>query len=171
MDYQDPQILHLSYRENREDAEYRWLRVNIVFRVFDEHDRAVCDAESSEWTRTYLWEVDEPEKITLHFANTRIKWSEPDENGNSALEKWITEPEYDISHTKREGWQSNFDSLLRKVEKFDVYRYSDYVEDNPATRGALAMLENLKEDGTTTSRFVPFSTLIRCLRVLNVFWD
>lgn len=168
---QDPQILHLSYRESTSDSEYKWLRVNIVFKVLDEHDKIVCDAESSEWTKTSLWEVEDPEKIYLHFLNTRMKWSEPDENGTTTLEKWITEPEYDISDKKRNGWESNFDQLLTKIDKFDVYRYHDYVEDNPATRGALKMLEDLKQEGKNTSRFVDFSMLIRSLRVLNTFWD
>lgn len=168
---QDPQILHLSYRECRPDSEYKWLKVNVVFRVFDEHDINVCDGEASEHTKTYLWEVDDPEKIHLHFAHTRMLWSEGDENGFSRLTEWVTEPEHDISDTKREGWQSNFNRLLIKIEKFNVYRYYDYVEDNPVTRGALQLLEDLKRDGKNGSRFVPSSTLLRSLRVLNIFWD
>ena len=168
---QKPQILHLSYRESGSDSEYKWLRVNVVFKVFDEHEKIRCDAEASDWIKTSLWEVDNPEKITLHFSHTDIKWSTGDGKKYSTLKEWITDPEYDISNTKRMGWQTNFDQFLTKIEKFDVYRYHDYVEDNPATRGALQMLEDLKQDGKNTSRFVDFSLLIRSLKVLNTFWD
>lgn len=168
---QNPEILHLSYRESGPDSEYKWLRVNVVFKVFDEHDRITCDCESSEYTATSLWEVEDPEAINLHFMHTRMKWSKPDKSGGSRLEKWVTDPAYDISDRRRTGWQSNFDQFITKVEKFDAYRYSDYVEDNPATRGALSILEQLKTGDYDQSRFVPFSALIRSLRVLNTFWD
>jgi len=168
---QNPQILHLSYRESSSDSEYKWLKVNIVFKVFDEHERFSCDAEASEYTKTYLWEVEDPEVIHLHFLNTKMEWSEADEKGLTTLKDFVTDPQYDIAHLKRSGWQSNFDQLLTKIEKFDVYRYHDYVEDNPATRGALKLLEELKENGSNGSRFVPFSTLTRSLRALHLFWD
>jgi hypothetical protein len=168
---QNPQILHLSYRESPSDSEYKWLKVNIVFRVFDEHDRMRCDADASDWTKTYLWEVENPEAIHLHFLHTKMKWLEPDEEGNSQLGEFVTNPKYDISHLKRSGWQTNFEQLLTKTKKFDAYRYHEYVEDNLVTRGALKLLEELKENGSNGSRFVPFSTLIRSLRVLNLFWD
>ena len=169
----DPRILHLSYREGSSDGDenYKWLKVNIVFKVFDEHDIGLCDGEAAPWTKTYLYEVDDPEKITLHFAHTRIKWSKPNKEGNSTLQDWITDPQYDISDKKREGWQTNFCQLLTKIEKFNAYRYHDYVEDNPATRGALAMLEELKNQKANSSRFVPSSTLIRSLRTLDSYWD
>lgn len=168
---QNPQILHLSYRESPSDSEYKWLKVNVVFRVFDEYEKGNCDADASDWTRTYLWEVEDPETIHLHFVNTKMEWSEADEKGLTTLRDFVTDPQYDISHLKRSGWQTNFDQLLTKIEKFDVYRYYDYVEDNPVTRGALKLLEELKENGSNGSRFVPFSTLIRSLRVLHFFWD
>jgi hypothetical protein len=168
---QDLQILHLSYRESSSDSEYKWLKVNIVFRLFDEHEKFSCDAEASEYTKTYLWEVEDPEAIHLHFLNTKMEWSEANEKGLTMLKDFVTEPEYDISHLKRRGWQTNFDQLLLKIEKFDVYRYHDYVEDNSVTRGALKLLEELKENGSNGSRFVPFSTLTRSIRALHLFWD
>lgn len=167
----DPQILHLSHRKGSSDPDYKWFKVNIVFRVFDEYHISQCDNEAAEWTKSYLYEVDDPEKITLHFSHTRIKWSKPDKNGTTTLTDWITDPKYDISDKKRDGWQTNFCQLLTKIEKFNVYRYYDFVEDNPATRGALAMLEELKTQKTNDSRFVPFSTLMRSLRTLDAFWD
>ncbi len=168
---QDLQILHLSYRESSSDSDYKWLKVNIVFRLFEEHEKFSCDAEASEYTKTYLWEVEDPEVIHLHFLNTKMEWSEADGKGLTTLKDFVTEPEYDISHLKRSGWQTNFDQLLLKIEKFDVYRYHDYVEDNPVTRGALKLLEELKENGSNDSRFAPFSTFIRSIRALHLFWD
>lgn len=169
---QNPQILHISYRENPSDSEYRWLKVNIVFRVFDEHEKIRCDLDSSDYVKTYLYEVENPEKITLHFAHTEMEWLETEGKGDLLqLKAFVTDPEHDISHLKRGGWQINPHQFLRKIEKFNVYRYNDYIEDNPVTRGALELLENLKENGSNGSRFVSFSTLIRSLMALDLFWD
>ena len=168
----NPQILHLSYRESSSNSEYKWLKVNVVFRVFDEYEKGNCDADASDWTKTYLWEVEDPEVIHLHFANTKMEWTEASKGSLSRLKDFVTDPQYDISHLKRSGWQSNFDQLLTKVKKFEnTYRYHEYVEDNPATRGALAILEDIKSNKKSRSRFVLFSSLIRSLRVLNTFWD
>ena len=168
---QIPKILHLSARESSSKSEFKWLKVNIVFKVFEEHDIATCDSESSEYVTQTLWEVDDPEMITNHFMHTRIKWSEADEKGYKWIEDWITDPKYDISSKKRKGWQSNPRQMLTKIDKFNVYRYHDYVEDNSITRGALALLEQIKDGHDSSSRFAIFSTLIRCIRVLDTFWD
>ena len=92
----DPRILHLSYRESPSDSEYKWLKVNIVFRVFDEYEKGNCDADASDWTKTYLWEVEDPETINLHFVNTKMEWTEADEEGLSKLKDFVTDPQYDI---------------------------------------------------------------------------
>ena len=79
-------------------------------------------------------------------------------------------PEHDITPHKKVGWAYN-DNYLNYVEKFDVFYFKDYVEDNAVTRGALQLLRELKEGKDSGSRFVPFSTLSRSISALHAFWD
>lgn len=169
----DFDILHLSYRESDPDSEYKWLKVNIVFKVTDELNGQLCDNYSSAWTKTFIWEVDDPARIDQYFLHTRMEWEDDDdlEKGHKKLAGFRTDPQYDISYTKKHGWSINNFEFLKKIEKFNVYRFHDYIEDNSITRSALLMLEGLKNGEDTGSRFVSFSTLTRCLMVLHLFWD
>jgi len=166
-----PQILHLSYKEALPDCKHRWLKVNIVFKVFEEHDKISCEANSSPWAFTSLFDVEDPKQIDEYYANGTMVFSSDKPGEGAVLTDFKVPPEYDISDKKRTGWVTNHDQILTHIKKFDVYRYQNYVEDNAATRGALSLLENLKENSATTSRFVCFSTLLRSLRVLDTFWD
>lgn len=166
-----PQILHLSYREAPPGHDYKWLKVNIVFRVFEEHDKSSCEASSSPWAFTSIFDVESPEQIDEYYANGTMVFSDHEPGKGSFLKRFEVPAEYDISDKKSTGWAMNPNELLIRIEKFDVYRYYQYIEDNAATRGALSLLENLKQTSTTTSRFVCFSTLIRSLKVLDTFWD
>jgi hypothetical protein len=165
------EILHISSRESSADSEYSWLRVNLVFRVTDDHDILACKARSEEWSKTTIYEVEDPEQIHNHFLHTQHKFEKIPGSDLSKLISFSTDPEYDISDRKRSGWAFNSFYVLQYIDKFDVFVYRDYVEDNSVTRAALSMLEDLKETGTSTSRFVPFSTLTRCIDTLNNFWD
>jgi hypothetical protein len=167
----DPEILHLSFRESDPDNECPWLYVNVVFRVFEEHDIMSCKTHSEDWVRSVLFEVDDPKAIDLYYLNTKFKF-EPIENSElSRLDRFIVDPEYDISHLKRSGWESNPYNFLQYKEKFDVFVFREYVEDNEITRSALKILNDLKQGEKVSKRFVAFSTLIRTLSTLNTFWD
>ena len=166
-----PQILHLSARESRPDNEYRWLYVNIVFRVTDEHDTIACQGRADEWVKTLIYEVDDPSEIDNHYLNTKHSFEEIPGTSLSKLVSACTDPEYDISSKMRSGLSMNHHNTLRYIEKFNVFVFRDYVEDNFVTRAALSMLEDVKNGKQTTSRFVPFSTFIRCVDTLHTFWD
>lgn len=166
-----PQILHLSTRESPPDREYRWLYVNLVFRVTDEHDFLSCKGRSEEWCRTYLYEVDNEQEIHNHFLHTKHRFEKIEGSELSKLVSFTTEPEYDISDKKRSGLALNPFYHLQYIEKFNVFVFKEYVEDNFVTRAALSMLNDLKDNKETASRFVPFSTFIRCVDTLNNFWD
>ncbi|MEY2973072.1 MAG: hypothetical protein RI886_849 [Pseudomonadota bacterium] len=167
----NPQILHLSYRESEPDNDYKWLYVNLVFKVTDEFDIIACKGRAEEWTKTILYEVEDAEEIHNHFLHTRYKFNKIENSELSELSSYTTEPEFDISNKKRSGLALNPHHILQYIEKFDVFVFREYVEDNFITRAALSMLKDLEENKKTGSRFVPFSTFIRCVDTLNVFWD
>ncbi|MGA1048317.1 MAG: hypothetical protein ACO3UU_09915 [Minisyncoccia bacterium] len=150
----DPEILHISAREAPKDSEYRWLEVNIVFKVYAEDDTAVCEGYSDEWSHSRIYEVESPKQIDEYYLNTF----------NIDLLSIGSDKE-------RKGWSYNHFCFLQRTKKPGVYRYREFVEDNAVTRAALQLLQELKDKGENTSRFVPFSTLSRSLLVLNTFWD
>jgi hypothetical protein len=167
----DPEILHISAREAPKDSEYRWLEVNIVFKVYAEDDTAVCEGYSDEWSRSRIYEVESPKQIDEYYLNTTHKFEEIEGTELSKLVSVCTDPKYDISDKERKGWSYNHFCILQRTKKPGVYRYREFVEDNAVTRAALQLLQELKDKGENTSRFVPFSTLSRSLLVLNTFWD
>ena len=67
----------------------------------------------------------------------------------------------------------NDDNFLIYLDKFNVYRFHEIIEDNRITRAILRELYAMHTDGDyqSSSRFVPISRLTRCLKVLSVFWD
>ena len=166
----DPEILHISSRENSSDSEYKWLYVNIVFKVYDELDKIVCSGLTETWKQTTIYEVESPSVIDK-FYETRVMEFKPIPGTDlSELVESYVDPKHDIKHLKKTGWAYN-DNYLNYVEKFDVFCFKDYVEDNLVTRGALQLLRELKEGKDSGSRFVPFSTLSRSISTLHAFWD
>lgn len=171
MDEKSLTILHVSSKESPKDNEVPWLYINVVFKVEDEHDIIVCDGYSDTWTKNYLYEVENPEQIDLHYQHTTHKFV-PIKNSDSLTKMVSTvDPKYDISDTKRSGWSYNSYCFLQKAKKPNVYFYRDYVEDNLVTRAALQLIQDLKDNKESTSRFVEFSTFSRSLLTLNTFWD
>jgi hypothetical protein len=166
-----PQILHLSYRESKPENENRWLYVNLVFRVTEEFDIIACKGRCEEWSKNVIYEVEDKEQIHSHFLNTRLDFKPVEGSSLSRLESYSTDPKFDISDKKRVGLSLNPFYTLEHLEKFNVFVYRDYVEDNFVTRAALSMLSELKEGRGGGTRFVPFSTLTRCIDTLNTFWD
>jgi len=166
----DPEILHISSRENSSDSEYKWLYVNIVFKVYDEFDKIVCSGLTETWKQTTIYEVESPSVIDK-FYETRVMEFKPVPGTDLSefVESYVN-PEHDITPHKKVGWAYN-DNYLNYIEKFDVFWFRDYVEDNAVTRGALQLLQGLKEQKDNPSRFVSFSTLSRSISALHTFWD
>jgi hypothetical protein len=171
MEQDGSKILHLSYRESAFDNEYKWLYVNLVFKVTDEYDIIVCNSRAEEWSKTAIYEVEDTKQIDEHFLHIKHTFKKIEGSDLSELVSVCTDPKYDISDKQRRGFALNSFHILNYIEKFDVFVYKDYVEDNPVTRAALSMLEGLKNGESPGSRFVSFSTFIRCIDTLNTFWD
>ena len=167
----DPLILHLSCRESKPDKEIRWLYVNLVFRAFEELDIVVCKNRSEEWSQSYLFEVEDAEEINNHYLNTRFVFEDEEDVDWAEMSQMVVDPKFDISEKKRHGFALNPYHTLSYVEKFDVFVFREFVEDNVVTRAALSMLEDLRAGKKPGSRFLAFSTLMRCINTLDNFWD
>jgi hypothetical protein len=166
-----PEILHISYRESCPDNEYKWLYVVVTFKVFDEFDSNLCDGYCSEYQRNILYEVEDVKDIHRHYLSTEFKFKNIKDSEMTELVSVQTDPEHDISQKIKRGWTNNPFQILNKAKKPGVYFYRGYVEDNAVTRGALQLLQELKNKGSNNSRFVSLSTINRSLMALDTFWD
>jgi hypothetical protein len=55
-------------------------------------------------------------------------------------------------------------------EKFDVFRFHEYLQHNPATTGILHFIDELKE-GKSYGICCDWNQFYSCLRSLEFFWD
>jgi hypothetical protein len=166
-----PEILHISCRESDPDNQHRWLYVIVTFKAYTKLDINLCDGYCSEFQRNLLYEVESVDDIHQYYLNTKFNFKASKNSDLSTIVSTQIDPKYDISEKIRRGWTNNPFHILNKAKKPGVYFYRGYVEDNAVTRGALQLLEELKDNKKNNSRFVLSSTLLRSLMTLDIFWD
>lgn len=148
------EITHFSIHQGGDDG-LRWIDVNLVFKVDDEH-RMYVEGYCSDWVRGVIYQVDDVREITNFYES---------ESGGELLGR--KHPAY------RSGFMMNDYNFLVHLKKFDVYRFHEIVEDNRITRAAIRELAAMNGDGGNDigGRFMAISRLTRCLATLNIFWD
>jgi hypothetical protein len=170
------EILHFSARFNDydEDRIARWSRVNIVFRAFQNEDKSIyaksmAMANAEDWCKATVYS--DPKLVDQFFLETRVKFVKIPGSNLSKLVR-ASHPTIDLESLKTSGWTMNNDCYLSYIEKFDVFVFRDYIEDNEITRATLNILEGMKnEQHVNTSRFTDYSLFQRCLSTLHLFWD
>jgi hypothetical protein len=151
-----PKILEISVKRPKRPKypEYKYFCLKVVFKVEEEGDIRTCDGYSSEYTHNVLYEVKDPNDITLY---------------------WIGDKDDDFKGKIRRGLSLNPYCFLKKEKnRPGVYVFKEYIDDNPITRAAIKLLKAIKKDptsATSTSRCIPTSVLLRTLITLDTFWD
>lgn len=179
-------ILHFSYRHWNSYHEEGCYRVNLVFRVFDIQEYSYTKQrfmnECKEWKEAEIvtdLELEEKYSSGLKMINS--------DTGKSILEDWKEEREEYVNEKKlipigfvntnnieREdvyikGYQENWNSMFQYIEKFDVFRFYEYFEINPATKGIIEYIEELKKMDNTDEYHA--EQLFRVIKSLENFWD
>lgn len=168
MNNPDFEIFHFSYRPKIKDG-FGWYNVNLVFRAYDSMFKTWCLNESKEWREVSV--TDNIEIAEKYFDGIRLDFGSKDEE-----EKLISKIHFhNDSGYKREdvfrvAYEHKINTLLDYKEKFDVFCFRDYIEINPATKGLIAYIEEMKFY-PTNSRFKDYSQLFRTLKALDFFWD
>lgn len=148
-------ILHHSYRNKRTSntnryGKWDYIVYNLVFTAYDPHFKQMCINLAAEWKRVLV--VKDKDKADEYLLKSIEEHSDA-ERDRIFFKAW----EYQSPH-------------LVYNEKFDVFQLRDCIQDNPATRGIIAYIEDLK-NGISYGRFVPYSSLYSCVYNLQYWWD
>ena len=174
------EILHFSYRHWGSYHEQGCYKVNLVFRV--------CDISGNSYTKQkFLTECEEWRKTEIvQDLDLQRKYSDGlrminKKTGKDLFEeleegkKEITELDFiNLNSIERKdvfikGYEENWNTMFQYIEKFDVFRFYEYFEINPATKGIIKYIEKLREIYNPDEYLA--DQLFRALKSLELWWD
>ena len=186
------EILHHSYRskwasgekfaeklgitkEEDEFEDWQYYIHNLIFRATGEF-REMCMTETQKWKEIKI--CIDTEKYDEYITGTEFDFG--DKETREPVGEYNGEPYYPLniknnSGIDREslfvsGFTDNYSSFLSYNEKFDVFRFHEYVQHNPATTGILQFIEELKE-GKSYGICCDWNQFYCCLKSFEYFWD
>ncbi len=146
-------ILHHSARYKQttnQNGDWTFVDYNLVFSADNVEFKKMCNELCSEWI----------EKVYVQdkgLANRYLMGEGID--GLNRDEIFI------------KGWEYQFPHLVY-IEKFDVFQFRDYIQDNPVTRGIITYIDNLKDRIVYGNKYIdPYSVFYACLNNLQYWWD
>jgi hypothetical protein len=186
------EILHFSYRskwasgkkfaekigileEDNEDEfeDWQYYILNLVFKASGEF-REMCLEETKKWKETKF--CIDPEKYDEYIDGLEHDFSDDRE----PVGEWNGEPTYEwktINHSGIDrsslfvsGYTDNYCSFLSYNEKFDVFRFHEYLQHNPATTGILKFIDELKE-GKSYGICCDWNQFFAAMKSLEFWWD
>lgn len=182
------EILHFSYRHWNSYHEQGCYNINLVFRASDNDDEYYSSKqrfmyETEEWHKSEIVQDLELEKKYISGLSAKIK-----KTGKDLLDGWKEEKEsedfdpdelveIDIVNEDGiergdvyiEGYQRNESMMLQYIEKFNVFRFYEFFEINPATKGIIEYIEELK--GLKNPDQYHAGQFLRAIKSLENWWD
>lgn len=185
------EILHFSYRHWHSYHNTGCYNLNLIFRAFDDDEHYSTKQrfmyETEEWHKTEIIQDLELEKKYINGLTVLNKKTGKD-LFNGLKEEWKDEKEredYDPNELieidiinedgmEREdvyikGYQRNESMMLQYIDKFDVFRFYEFFEINPATRGIIEYIEELKKIENPDVYYG--GQFHRALKSLELWWD
>ena len=186
------EILHHSYRskwasgekfaekigitkEEDEIPDWQYYIHNLIFRATGEF-REMCMTETKKWKEIKI--CIDTEKYDEYITGTEFDFG--DKETREPIGEYNGEPYYPLniknnSGIDREslfvsGFTDNYSSFLSYNEKFDVFRFHEYLQHNPATTGILQFIDELKE-GKSYGICCDYNQFFAALKSLEFFWD
>jgi hypothetical protein len=186
------EILHHSYRskwasgkkfaeklgitkEEDEIPDWQYYIHNLIFRATDDF-KQMCLEETKKWKKTQV--CIDTEKYDEYIDGLEHDFG--DKETREPVGEWNGELTYEwktINHSgiDREslfvtGYTDNYTSFMSYNEKFDVFRFHEYLQHNPATTGILHFIDELKE-GKSYGITCDYNQFFACLKALEYFWD
>lgn len=161
----------LGFEEEVEDWQY-YIH-NLVFRATDEF-KEMCLLDTAQWRETRV--CIDTKKYEEYLDGLKFNLDED----KVQVGEWNGEPTYewkpkntsgiDRSSLFITGYTDNYSSFLTYNEKFDVFRFHEYLQYNPATTGILKFIDELK-DGASYGITCDYNQFYSCLKSLEYFWD
>ena len=182
------EILHFSYRKWNSYHEQGCYNLNLIFRASDIDDEYYSTKqrfmyETEEWHKSEIVQDIELEQKYIHGLKVKIKktgkdlfdgWREEKESedfdSNKLVEIDIVNEEgIDREDVYIKGYQRNESMMLQYIEKFNVFRFYEFFEINPATKGIIEYIEELRKlnnpDQYHSGQF------LRAIKSLENWWD
>ena len=182
------EILHFSYRkrtasgekfaeklniegESDEFPDWDYYICNLIFRATGELKR-LCEDECKKWKETKVCIDTEKYDEYIHGVDHEFVEIEGSSYNGEPLYRWetINNTGIDRSSLFMTGYTDNYSSFLSYNEKFDVFRFHEYVQHNPATTGILQFIDELKE-GKSYGICCDYHQFFSAMKALEFFWD
>lgn len=162
----------LSISEEEEDfPDWQYYIHNLVFRASGEF-KEICLNEIKPWIETKV--CIDPDKYDKYLEGLVHNFEKTDDISYDGQPLFVWNP-INTSGIDREslfvtGYKDNYSSFLSYNEKFDVFRFHEYLQYNPATTGLLKFIDELKE-GKSYGITCDYNQFYSTLKSLEFFWD
>ena len=179
------EILHFSHRHWNSYHEQGCYKVNLVFRVWDIDENSYTKIkflnECEEWRRTEIvQDLDLHRKYSDGLRVINKKTGKDlfeellEERTEESRKEYTTIDFVNDNNIEREdvfikGYEENWNTMFKYIEKFDVFQFYEYFEINPATKGMIEYIKDLQKiynpDEYHADQF------FRVLKSLQLWWD
>jgi hypothetical protein len=93
---------------------------------------------------------------------------EKDDNGLIPIE-FVNDNGLEREDVYTKGYQENWNTMFQYNEKFDVFRFYEYFEINPATEGIIVYIKELQQMYNPDTYYA--GQFFRALKSLEIWWD
>jgi hypothetical protein len=176
------EILHFSHRKWNSYHEQGCYKINLVFRASDTDDEYYSTKqkfldECNEWKKSEIvQDLDLHRKYSdgLRVINKKTgkdlldKIQGEDEDGLIQIE-FLNDNGLEREDVYTKGYQENWGTMFQYNEKFDVFRFYEFFEINPATEGIIAYIKELQQMYNPDTYYA--GQFYRALKSLELWWD
>lgn len=179
------EILHFSYRHWPSYHEQGCYKINLVFRVWDMDENSYTKikflTESEEWRQTEIvQDLDLYRKYSdgLRIINKKtgqdlfeelLEERTEESKKEYTIIDFVNDNDIEREEVYTKGYQENWNTMLKYIEKFDVFQFYEYFEINPASKGIIEYIEELR--GIYNPDEYHADQLFRALKSLELWWD
>ena len=179
------EILHFSQRKWNSYHEQGCYRINLVFRASGTDDEYYSTKqrfldECQEWKKTEIvQDLDLHQKYSdgLRMINKKSGKNllegladdeEKDDDGLIPID-FVNDNGLEREEVYTKGYQENWNTMFQYNEKFDVFRFYEFFEINPATEGIIAYIKELQQMYNPDTYYA--GQFFRALKSLEIWWD
>lgn len=165
-------ILHFSVRPNFlggngirvQSGLSAYAIFNIVFRCNSENAKMYAEKYSAEYRKVFA--AESKERIEEYYENLELVFKEKSDIEGLGKVEFKGIPREEVF---KEMWIHETDQFISYIEKFDVYRYYQYIEWNQAIPGLIQELENIRNDNSR-SMVADYCLFFNILKAIDIFW-
>ena len=176
------EILHFSHRKWPSFHEQGCYKINLVFRASDTDDEYYSTKqkfldECEEWKKSEIvQDLDLHRKYSdgLRVINKKTgkdlldRIQGEDEDGLIQIE-FLNDNGLEREDVYTKGYQENWNTMFQYNEKFNVFRFYEFFEINPATEGIIEYIKELQQMYNPDTYYA--GQFYRALKSLELWWD